>query len=222
MALLQDCCLYWNWQPNDIETLQDYILFAEKYGVEVDYSTQTIGQNILCQRYQVSQADAIKRYELGTDMASGTYQLMPSPGEGHPVLADGAAFSMNAASKVKEGAWEFLKYLLSEECQSAIEPYGRTPASEHAYHDGFPVRKEQYEALLEEAKTPALRSQCMTDEEIAALNEMVFSSEVGIWNFAGTPWQIVNEEVDDYYNGTKGLDQVLEIIENRLTLYLAE
>ncbi len=128
-------------------------------------------------------------------------------------------FAINSASNNKEGAWDFLEYLLSEEFQDMVDW-------------GLPVRKSSFEARLQDryvspgrlALSDFLGEPAMpTETETELLREMAESalySSFGGWN--NPVWDIVSYEAAMYFSGDATLDETVRKIQNRMQLYLDE
>ena len=128
-------------------------------------------------------------------------------------------YGMNNASPNKEGAWDFLEYLISEENQKRVSFY-------------FPITEEGFNASLQKGQ----------GENEASLNMFTMEWERGL-----TPdeqdiedmWEIVRhvyypdhqqsviraiilEETNMVFDGSKTSKQAAETIQNRVSLFLAE
>lgn len=142
------------------------------------------------------------------------------------------AMSINANSSHKEGAWAFLESLLGEEAQSA--------------HDrSLPVLKQAFDEMAAELLTHvndknAELSQSgigstVNGEWIGVIRSLKDLTEEKVAELKATiedarPYpirtefilDIIQEEAAHYFNGTKDIDEVRRIIENRVRLYLEE
>lgn len=120
------------------------------------------------------------------------------------------SLKINANSRHKEGAWEFISYLLSRETQEemnyipvykgAIAAQAKRYAQDIAYMDYRPLTEEDMATvtkfLEEEVRFLPVRNQPLVD--------------------------IILDGAQDYFNGVKDISQVMDVIENRLNLYLQE
>lgn len=132
--------------------------------------------------------------------------------------------AINANSPHKEGAWEFIRFLIEEENQSEDLTWHEAPVNRKAfelwnqqgiyeltelkYENGvrkFPAyygtdvseeRQAEYIRVLEEARPLPIRT-----EPILA---------------------IILEEAEDYFNGYKSAEEVSQVVNNRVQLYLNE
>ncbi len=135
-----------------------------------------------------------------------------------------------ARSSQQQGAWQFLRYFLTDEFQSALEGY-------------WPVSLSQLSALAEKAtEKPSyvdengqkveydmtfflgdqelilnpltLEETEPVKEYLASLKEAAFQNEEAV--------NIIQEEAGAYFSGQKSLDDTLQVIANRLRLYQEE
>ena len=148
---------------------------------------------------------------------------------------------ISSTSLNKEGAWKFIKYMLSEEVQElfftdkfafsgyptnrkAFEQYAKMAIAEGAIvrrSDGISYRGgdgRKYRELGEEAYRALYDP---TEERMTALRKQL--EEVRAYPMYTMPLvNIIVEEAGAYFSGDKELDQVVKIIENRVQLYLDE
>jgi len=132
-------------------------------------------------------------------------------------------FVMNSASENKEGAWDFLEFLLSEELQDSIDW-------------GFPARRDSFENYLshsymteedgcEEFGYFIFNEQSPTQEDFdmirEALNRAVYRP-AGFY-FNDNPIRVIlEEETGMYFAGDATLEETVKKIQSRVTLYLSE
>ncbi len=146
--------------------------------------------------------------------------------------------AISAASSNKEGAWEFIQYLMSEEVQARRK-----------YEDNFPAHKEAFEqvmkSIMEEGPIidqangmgkwylAGMEDYKKLGEE--AYRELYTPTEEIIGEIRGhleeaRPFslrtapilRIIQEETGAYFAGDKEAEEVIGIIENRVGLYLKE
>lgn len=118
-------------------------------------------------------------------------------------------FGINAASKQKDGAWEFLEYLLSAE-----------------YQDGmltFPVRTDSLETYMKKNKLYYSELE-ITQQDRDFLREMIENAWAdGGKSMAQTDiWRIIAEETAPLWAGDCSPEDAARKIQNRASLYLAE
>lgn len=144
------------------------------------------------------------RYPVPTVMQSGNRVLM-----------------LNANAANRDGAWEFVKFLLSDESQEKLA----------GTFDPLPVKKSVFKSLLEKeiADGPAenLGKETMVFEP-PLTRERADEIEAFLESARALPYktapilEIIREESVEYFNGNKSIGQVAAVIENRVQLYLDE
>ncbi|MBD5497190.1 MAG: extracellular solute-binding protein [Lachnospiraceae bacterium] len=165
----------------------------------------------------------------------------PSAGK-KGVLAFGESpVCVSASSTNKETAWSFIESLLSEEAQEDEELAGSFPiritsfekklAQEMEpnymrYADGSPVLdadgnpkevpKGQYRSGDKQWDIYPL-----TEEQAGSIR-YVISQIDGFYDFNDSLIEIIDEEAASYFGGQKSVDEVADIIQNRVQLYLDE
>lgn len=139
-----------------------------------------------------------------------------------------SVFAMNSASKHKDGAWDFLEFLMSEEMQSLASW-------------GMPSRKDVFEQSLTNIYVNPRRTAVsgFTDEngrpldngyaeevtahDVEALRGIVENVIYDGWGGMMSPlWRIVADEAGMYFQGDADLDSTVSKIQNRVQLYLDE
>lgn len=128
--------------------------------------------------------------------------------------------AINAGSAHKDGAWQFVRFLLSEEAQKLL-------AEENIpMHEG--VLREGISKYLEEYCTQTN----LPNGGIRIRPEIPEGTEEKFWecleNAKPASYRteliidIIMEETDLYFTGDKTIEEVSDVIENRVKLYLAE
>lgn len=131
--------------------------------------------------------------------------------------------AVNAASANKEGAWEFISFLLGDQVQGAQKMY--LP----------PVKKESFDQwaewfisyMSEERKEaghtykPAYYGE-NTSEKKRKEYKKVLEDVRPLPMRTSLILTIVSEESEYYFNGSKSADDVISMINNRVQLYLSE
>ncbi len=132
-------------------------------------------------------------------------------------------FVMNSASKNKEGAWDFLEYLLSAELQDSIDW-------------GFPARRDSFEKYLscsymnEEDKSAEFgygldNARHPEQEDFDLVWEMLDRAVYrpsGFYMNDNPIRVILEEETGMYFAGDATLEETVKKIQSRVTLYLEE
>lgn len=127
---------------------------------------------------------------------------------------------INEKSSVKEEAWDFLKFMLSDEMQASGA--------------GFPLNKSLYEKqkqqLLEEGKVTASQEMGVmsgkvfevTAKDIQGLDQFVSGAIHPVAFKSSKVEEIISEESKAYFSGQKSAEVVAKLIQNRVTTVLNE
>jgi len=123
--------------------------------------------------------------------------------------------AMNANSKVKPEAWEFIKFLLSEDVQTQPRLQGFSVIKS--------VNEKKLEALAAKGSlaTNSGAEVPVSAEGIQALKQMIANANIFITNDDKIQ-SIVAEEAKAYFSGQKSADDVAKLIQNRVTTYINE
>lgn len=148
------------------------------------------------------------------------------------------SIGINAKSKAKEGAWEFVRTFITKEFQSI----GEDGRFKHNLW-GFPTRKDSFETALEKSMEPQyytdengekieqantygyedfeIEIKAATQEEVQAVRDLVQSVD-STTNQDQQISSIVTEEAEAYFNGAKTAKEVADIIQSRVQIYVNE
>lgn len=202
----------------DSEEFVELLYFSEKYAdsqnaLVSDMELDKMKNNeILTKRvYGIS---SVETFLLTIDELEGEGTFIGYPVKaGNGTYVDGIGFALNSSSKCKEGAKEFLEYLISEEVQFEM---GRSM--------GFlPVNKEALQQTIEAEITEgtALGKKYFTKEQSDEFWALLEKSKPAGKNYANIV-DILYEETGAFYSGDKSAEEVAGIIQNRVQLYLDE
>nr|WP_125665974.1 extracellular solute-binding protein [Paenibacillus baekrokdamisoli] len=121
-------------------------------------------------------------------------------------------------SSVKEEAWKFISFLLSEEAQSLSE------------REGFSLLKSVNEKKMNEMhekvksgayKLPSGKAVKISEEDFASFKQLINTAD----RLASTDnkvLSIIEEESKSFFSGQKTAKEVAKLIQNRVTTYLNE
>ena len=116
-------------------------------------------------------------------------------------------------SEQKEDAWKFIRFLLKDEYQRQ--------------ESGFPVVESVLERVMEESRGGIVDPdfeyivQSVTQEEMKVVRSLI-DQAVPVPHCFGSIYQLVEEEAAAYLTGQKPVEEVAEIIQNRVSIYMAE
>ena len=147
----------------------------------------------------------------------------------HTRMYSSKVFGINAGSKHLEGAWRFLSFLLGEEAQSGLD-YADLPVSRKAF-EGVMQREIEtgaVETKYDKTGRPTGKiykggqgAEDLTQEkadEIAGYLEDARVFPIRTQKVIS----IILEEADAYFSGEKSEAEVIDVVQNRVQLYLDE
>ena len=153
-----------------------------------------------------------------------------STGKNISVIYPSVRLAISSQSKNADGAWEFVKSFLSEEYQDSIEYV-------------FPVRQSSFDKMAQKAIEPQYYEDedgNMIEEEsiywIAGAEvklprliqadvkyvERFINSLDQVLSYNESAYNIIMEEASAYFSGQKSAQEVADIIQSRLTIYVNE
>ena len=183
----------------------------------------------------------IQRYEGMFGETAACVGFPTADGSGGTLLYAGNAFGITATSQYKEGAWKFIESVLDPKEAEQMEP------EELVYSirwelNGLPSVKKimdmMNEYYLEDDREWAAKGRdfgfltyedgwiiefhALTQEEIDTVLELVKDAKPFYSAEEDDVVKIIGEEAPAYYRGQKSLEDVAEIIQNRVQLYVNE
>lgn len=134
----------------------------------------------------------------------------------HGLVNNTFVLAVNAKSQNKEAAWKFISYLLSSETQDTMSylrlPVHRETFLAHAQREIEEGCKKKYNTVLADP---------LTSESAAILEDFLEDAQYA--PIRSQPLiDIILDGAQDYFNGIKDIPHVMDVIENRLNLYLQE
>ena len=140
-------------------------------------------------------------------------------------------FGINTNSKVKEGAWEFLRIFLLEEYQkgeaSFVFPILQSALDEQFEEACTPKYEEKDGVQVEVPKTSAnyagweMEIYAATKEQVEEIRTLIELSD-GIYSYPVEIADIIKEETAPFFEGQKSAKEASEIIQSRVQIYVNE
>lgn len=139
--------------------------------------------------------------------------------------------AMSAKSENKEGAWEFIRFLMGEEYQNNYTIW--FPMMKSAFDKHMEKEMEKQYATDENGEKTEVSNYMVgwqdyqmelyaaTEEEVAAIRGLIESIDHMVQNDEQI-CNIVTEEAAAYFGGQKSVEEVVEIIQNRANIYMNE
>lgn len=141
-------------------------------------------------------------------------------------------YAISAKSKNMEGAWEFLRYYLTEEYQTSDELSWQLPvlksametmmeeAQERPYWEDEDGNKEYYDNTWY-LNNEEIIIEPMTKEEAQALYDYILSVDKAYYMDEDL-YEIIEEEAAAFFAGQKSAKEVADIIQSRAKIYISE
>lgn len=229
--------------PLDRELLTKMLAFANRYQDDAQYADKTsLAMKIYDERLKLL-TNRIYRAGAATKFSSVIGMGEPVTFVGYPVAErNGNLFyaevvlGINANGKNKDLAWSFISMMLSKESQARVLTEGWNLR-------GFSARSDVLEAQLEQLQEIASypdnnvywisssgnldngyshrETRTVTDEEIDVMRTLIHSVNRR-WSPPSAIDKIIEEEAMFYFGGDKPLEEVVDIIENRVRTYVSE
>ena len=152
-------------------------------------------------------------------------------------LVLGPEFSINAASSVKEGAWEFIKMIMKMNIAQSDDIYSQR---EDDWLYGYPVISEEFDKVIEgmssvryidedgnETVQTSFESQgrtihVLSKDELKALKRYILSCDSLYDTMDSDVYQICYEEADAFFHGEITAEKAAENMQSRITLIVSE
>ena len=216
------------------ETNDDNIDYDDNYWQEYDSQWRN-GKTMLSSEY-IGRFQVIREFEEGKFGEPVTFKGMPgSNGNGSTFNSSSVLLAITAKSANKDGAWQFVRYFLTDEYQdmytsrnsysfpaklSALEKKAES-AKERPYWENEETGEKEYYDNTYWIGNESVTIGVNTDEDNAKMMEFI-KSVTATNNYDTKIQDIISEESAPYFSGQKTAAQAAEIIQNRVANYIAE
>lgn len=215
----------------DSEYYRSVLEFCNLLDADPDYA-KTIESPALS-FYVLSSFIELQYYEALYDDEIEFVGNPTSEGVGHCFTNLSDQFAMNVYSSNKDGAWQFLRLLFTEQYQ-----YDQYVDSGYTQ---FPTNINAMNKLIEKSKSAIVliddggdeveftqrgdqeyfEYHAATDQQVEKILSLINNTK----NFSSTQYELIEiviDEASDYFSNTKSLDEVVKITQQRASIYLAE
>ncbi len=219
--------------------------FAAKFPEEYDYQKEREGLSARIRSDKILLMDnsitSVQEYQMITGMFGEKVAFLGYPNserKGNLIQPAGGCMGLASKSKNKDGAWEFMQVMISEEYQNSL-------VSEHGNSYGFPIRKDALEKQFELDMTPdyyedgdgnkvesakttwgwddfQMEIMAATQEEVDAVKKLIDSAEKVAGSVDEQLVNIITEESEPFFKGQKSAKEAADIIQNRIQTYVNE
>ena len=223
----------------DSPEFEAILKLAAEFPEEMDYSEEgdmedtsdwyRSGRSLLQERY-FSSFDEFNNAEKGDFGSEICVMGFPSEKAVGPAVIPDLQITMSSASKVKDGAWEFIRQFLLEDYQASITysfPVSRTALdlmAKDAMTQKY-VEDENGEQVPDEliyyVGGQEVRITVMTEEEAGRVMDLLTSASHRLYQNEDV-LAIVEEEASAFFAGEKTAEETAQIIQSRVQIYISE
>jgi hypothetical protein len=221
----------------DKDRLQQYIELAGRMPSEVFYSSDTSVRRQGQMLFEPSSFSDVKEYLYSSYVWGDDTIFVGYPGaagNGAVIIPDNC-FAINAKSSYKEKAWEFIESHFTDELQETITPSWKfstcnkilnkqleTSMKIDTYLDGEGNKREvPVISYFDDMENMVVEIYAAREDDVKTIRELIDGSVI-IRRNASPLVNIVMEEASAYFAGQKTVKEVIDIIENRVNIYLNE
>lgn len=226
----------------DSQGFVELLEFVNEFPTEIDYSTwednnywlemqsaYRENRTILLNRHFSTYHDfnRVEKGEFGEDI---TIVGFPTESRNGNAIIPSLQLALSAKSGSQEGAWEFIRYYLTDEYQENLDyqfPVKKTAlekleqeAMERPYWEDEEGNKEYYDDTYWINDVEVIIDP-MTAEEAAEFTEFL-SSLTLVGAYDESMMEIVTEEAQAFFEGQKSAQEVADIIQSRMKIYVSE
>ena len=236
---------YVNWNTGECKFNSDDFVkaleFANRFDTEFQYNQSDLSRPAKIQQGLLLMTEisisSVEEYILYEAMFREPVAFVgyPTTKENGSFLShDGSILAINAKSKNKDGAWQFIRQQLTKDAQESNSGRG----------GGFPVMKSALEKQFEEAMTEeyyedeegnkkrsekttwgyedfTVRIYAAKDYEVEAIRNLIENTDT-LYQYDQKMMEIITEEANAFFEGQKSAKEVADIIQNRIQVYVNE
>ncbi len=225
----------------DSDEFKGLLKFVNRFPDDIDYNGDMVSTpnriqrgEVLLDTVGVSDFDSVQ-VPIEEFKGQGAFIGFPTVdgASGHALMAN-QAYAIASKSKNKEGAWTFIESYLTR------EDNGR-------YWYGFPTVKAKLDAMIADAtKVETYQDEAgetiiiggggsmtygdgwsfeyhtTTQEEVDMVMALIEAARPISYNYGSEIINIINTEAEGYYKGQKSVDEVANIIQSRVKIYVEE
>ena len=189
------------------------------------------GEQLLMQAYNVNPS-SFTAYKNAFD-GDLIFKGSPSNRKSAGIFQLKSAVAMSSQCADKDAAWDFVRYLLTEDCQS----------KSYIYSNGIPTREDVFDVYADEFTWEQSGTdkygneiaiefsdgswgldyvrETISQDDVKAFRAFVDSCS-GYYGCDRKLWNIISEEAAYYFRGEKSVDDVCSVIQDRVTTYVNE
>ena len=225
----------------DSDSFIEMLEFLKQFPEQVDdtmyddsywesYDTMWRENRALTMSYSLSGFKDYNYTKKGTFGEDITLIGFPSSNEDGSSIVPAMQFAMSAKSANKEGAWQFMRYYLTDEYQDevsfgfpvsirALDTMGENSMKVDTYIDenGNEVESPDYYYM----NGVEVEIKPMTQEEVENFKQMLYTFNQ-VYSYDQELMNIISEESAAFFSGQKSAKDVAAIIQSRVQIYVNE
>ncbi len=232
-----------NWETGecsfDSEEFISILEMADKFPEEYDYESETMGTPEKIQAGKVllygDNWYDVSGYQVTKAIFDDEITAVGYPGvDGNGALIQnmGSLFAISAQSENREGAWEFVKYMISEDYQcNYVRWYNPIHKAAFDKQMESAMEAEYYtDENGEKVESPKMTygwdnfqvSVYAATEEDVAEYKGILGGAIVLASYEEDIMLIINEEIEPFFKGQKSAKDVATIIQGRVKIYVNE
>lgn len=184
-----------------------------------------------------SSVNSVAEYQMMRELFGEEITAVGYPNserKGNVIQSTGCCLAISSRSAHKEGAWEFIKEVLSDEYQSSLNNGFGFPLKKSALEEQFQEdMKQEYEPdengdLVESVKlnygydSVSFEIYAANQEEVNAVRDIITSAERLNGSANEAVYNIISEEAGAFFAGQKSAEETAKIIQSRIEIYVKE
>ena len=223
-----------NWETGTVNFDNDYFIGLLEFVYELDksivldppvFGVQMASQELRLissgeQIMKIGSFFRIYEYSAYQDMFGGEFVFKGFPvanGSGNS-LDSSSSIAISSNSKNQQGAWEFVRLLMSEGYQRHSE-FNTMPTLKSIFDERLSIAMDGGRSEVHGDFTVLHRP--LTQEDVDDIMTFI-NSLSSLASHADPLWDIIEESLSDFYNGAITAQDAARIIQNRASTYVAE
>lgn len=236
---------YVNWSTGECKFSSDDFVkaleFANRFDTEVTFDINDLSKPakikqglLMMVETSINSMDQYIMYEAMFREPTTFVGYPTTKDNGSFVTNDGALLAINAKSKNKDGAWQFIRQQWTKEKQEdGSERGGGFPVMKSALEKQFEAAmKEEYYEDVDGSKKRSekttwgyddfsVKIYAAKDYEVETIRNLIESTDT-LYQYDQKMIEIIAEEAETYFAGQKNAKEVADIIQNRIQVYVNE
>lgn len=232
---------YINWETGEVsfngEAFKNMLDFCNGFPQEYNYDdaqdTHTLikDNKLLLSAAYIGSTEEIQVYKglFNNDVEYVGYPTSDGYGS---YISPNMSYAISSSSKHKDAAWEFIKSIMTSE-DATNDHMGMMPVSSAAFEEMVKrdSTKESYTDDLGNKVEPRTSSYGYgdyevnigpaTDDEIQTLRDLIKKSS-GVLINSNSAMTMITEEVDKFFAGDKKLEEIVDVLQDKMVKYVNE